>query len=27
LILAGLAGVAASCGIFLKAKPWEHREE
>jgi hypothetical protein len=25
-ILIGLALVAASCGLFMKAKPWEHRE-
>jgi hypothetical protein len=25
-ILIGLALLAASCGLFLKAKPWEHRE-
>ena len=25
-ILIGLALVAASCGLFMKAKPWEHRD-
>ena len=25
-ILIGLALLAASCGLFLKCKPWEHRE-
>ena len=26
-ILIGLALLAASCGLFLKCKPWEHRED
>ena len=26
-ILGGLALLAVSCGLFLKCKPWEHREE
>ena len=26
-ILGGLALLAVSCGVFLKCKPWEQREE
>ena len=26
-ILIGLAVLAASCGLFMKCKPWEHRED
>jgi hypothetical protein len=26
-ILLGVALLAASCGLFLKCKPWEHRED
>jgi hypothetical protein len=26
-ILIGLALLAASCGLFMKCKPWEHRED
>jgi len=25
-ILIGLALLAAACGLFMKCKPWEHRE-
>ena len=27
LIIAAVASLAASCGAFLKAKPWEHQEQ
>ena len=27
LIIAAIAFLAASCGVFFKARPWEHREE
>ena len=26
-ILIGLGLLAAACGLFLKCKPWEHRED
>ena len=26
-IVIGLALLAASCGLFMKAKPWEHRDQ
>ena len=26
-ILGGLALLAVSCGLFMKCKPWEHRED
>ena len=27
LIVIGLALAVGSCGLFLKCKPWEHRED
>ena len=27
LILAGLAALGVSCALFLKCKPWEHKED
>ena len=26
-IVIGLALLAASCGLFMRAKPWEHRDQ
>ena len=27
LIVAAVAFLAAACGVFFKARPWEHKEE